>query len=106
MVGREYFVETLPLLVAGHGGFAIVRIHTKSGSGYVVRDIIKTHEGSITFNAWVDSTGDEPIVCSSSSMYEFDVRMPSGINIMTLPFEDILDVQIVPASATTPILFH
>jgi len=106
MVGSEYFTETLPLVVAGNGGSAIVRIHRSSGGAHIVRDIIKTHDGCVTFNAYVNATGDEPIISASSNAYDFEPGIPVGYEIVTVPFEDVLDVQVVPCSAVSPIIYH
>lgn len=97
MLERKYFVETLPLMVAGHGGFTAVRLQTYDGTDYLVRDVIETHEGSVTLKVHVDSKGNSPIIASSSDMYDFEPGFPSGYVNITIPFEDIRFVKVVPA---------
>jgi hypothetical protein len=93
---RKYFIETLPLMVAGNGGFTAVRLQTYDGPDYLVRDVIETHEGSVTLNTYVDANGNTPIISSSSSMYDVDPCFPVGYVNITIPFENIRFVKVIP----------
>jgi hypothetical protein len=95
MFERKYFVETLPLMVQGLGGYAAVRLQTYDVVDYLVRDVIETHDGSVTLNVYVDPKGHSPILASSSDAYDFEPGVPTGYINITIPFEDIRFVKVV-----------
>ena len=103
---RDWWVSTLPLMVQGHGGYAQVRVQTYSGCDYLVRDVVKTHEGTVTLNVYLDSRGESPIIAHSSSAFDFDVAPVLDHICVTLDFNDISNVKVVPAMAMDVSRFH
>ena len=96
-MNKEYFLEGLVTQVAEHHNSAYVRLLTHGGDDYLVRDVVKTYEDSVTLNIWLDSAGIAPIVSGSSSFHEFDVNMPTSYKGVTIRFEQILKIEVVPA---------
>src|SRR5690242_1694534 len=96
MVDKELFLSGVKEQIDGYQGLAYVRVITGdtgvSENDYLVRDIVRTYEGSVTLNVWLDTRGFCPIVAGSSSFHEFDVRPVVDYKTVTLPFEQILSV--------------
>ena len=101
MVDKELFLSGIQEQVSAYQGAAYVRIvpgiHTDLGPDSLVRDIVRTYDGAVTLNVWLDIRGACPIVAGSSSFYEFDVRPVIDYKTVTIPFEQILTVVVVPA---------
>ena len=95
MIDADYFLSGLPMQVIDYGHAAYVRIVT-SDHDYLVRDVVRTYAGSVTVNVWLDSKGAAPIV-PSSSRREFEVLPPAEHKGVTIPFEEIVDVIVIPA---------
>jgi hypothetical protein len=97
MFEKDYFLQGLAMQVAEYHNSAYVRLLTYNGGDYLVRDVVKTYEGAVSLNVWLDSAGVAPIVSGSSSFHEFDVNMPTNYKGITIPFEQIAEVHVVPA---------
>jgi hypothetical protein len=54
----------------------------------------------VTLQVWLDSKGQCPIVAGSSSFHEFDVRPVVDYKTVNIPFEEIVDVVVIPAITT------
>jgi vacuolar-type H+-ATPase catalytic subunit A/Vma1 len=96
VVDADYFLSGLPMQVIAYQNAACVRIVT-SDNDYLIRNIIRTYADSVTLNVWLDAKGLAPISAASSSRHEFDVGLPSEYKGVTIPFEQILEVVVVPA---------
>lgn len=72
----------------------MVRLRTYSGQDYLVRDVVKTHEGTITVNVYLDSNGQDSIISSSSNAFDFDVKPLAGYRCVTVPFDNIEHVAV------------
>ena len=96
MVDADYFRKGLALQVAEYHNHAYVRVITTTAD-YLVRDVVKTYDGAVTLNVWLDSKGLAPIVASSSNSHDFDVHVPSEYKGVTIPFEQVLEVAVVAA---------
>jgi hypothetical protein len=99
MVDADFFLESLPTQILGYQLAAYVRIVT-NGADYLVRDVIRTYASSVTVNVWLDSKGLAPIVAGSSNIREFEVLPPVEYKGITIPFEQIVEVVVVPAPQT------
>ena len=93
-------------MVQGYGGCAEVHVQTYSGEDYLVRDIINTEEGTITFNAYIDTTGSSPVIASTSDAFDFDIVPVTDHVGVTLDFNDIRSVLVVPATTMSIGLMH
>ena len=95
---KNYWREELPLLIQGYGGYCAVRLLTywsDDGAGdYLVRQVMKTDDGYGIFDVYLDSKGASPIISGSSSTSDFDIAMPSTSKAVSLPYENIADVQV------------
>jgi len=99
MIDADFFLASLPMQIIEYQLAASVRIVTNDGD-YLVRDVIRTYAESVTVNVWLDSKGLAPIVAGSSSLREFDVLPPVEYKGVTIPFEQIVEVVVVPAPQT------
>ena len=102
MVDKELFLSGIQQQINGFLGAAYVRIITRSSiqgfePDYLVHSLVKTYEGSVTLQVWLDVKGQCPIVTGSSSFHEFDVRPVVDYKMVTIPFEEILEVVVTPA---------
>jgi hypothetical protein len=84
--------------VAEYHNSAYVRLLTYGGGDCLMRDVVKTYEGAISLNVLLDSSGIAPIVSGSSSFHEFGVTMPTNDKGITIPFEQIAEIHVVPAN--------
>ena len=91
---RAWWVSTLPLMIRGFGGHAMVRLRTYSGEDYLVRDVIKTEESIVTLNVYADCTGQDPIISSNSDAFDFDVKPLAGYRCVAIPFDYIQHVAV------------
>ena len=96
MVDADFFLSDLPMKVIALDHAAHVRIITHDHD-YLVRDVARTFADSVAVNVWLDSNGLAPIVASSSSTHQFDVRPPTEHKGSRFPFEQIVEVIVVPA---------
>jgi hypothetical protein len=96
MVDADYFLSGLPTKVIEHNLAAYVRIITDADD-YLVRNVVRTYADSVTVNVWLDANGLAPIVSQSANTHEFDVRPPTEHKGVTIPFEQIVEVIVVPA---------
>ena len=96
MFDADYFLSGLPSKVIEHKIEAWVRIVT-SDHDYLVRDVVRTFAESVAVNVWLDANGHTPIVPSPSSTHEFDVLPPTSHKGVTIRFDQIVDVIVVPA---------
>jgi hypothetical protein len=97
MIDAAFFMEGLRMRVAEFHGFASVRVRTYDNE-WLVRDVVKTYEGAVSLNVYVDRTGLSPIISSTSSVHDFQAGMPTGYVSKTIPFEQIIGVDVVPAN--------
>ena len=97
MVDKHLFLTGIHEQVQGFLGAAHVRVIPRASQDYLVRSIVKTYDGAVTLQVWLDVKGQCPIVASSSSFHEFDVRPVADYSMVTLPFEEILNVIVTPA---------
>lgn len=74
---KDYFLHGLAMQVAEYRNSAYVRLLTYGGGDYLVRDVVKTYEGAVSLNAWLDSAGVAPIV-SGSSQFPWVRRLNSS----------------------------
>ena len=65
-----------------------------------------TQEGTVTFNAYVDASGNSPIIASSSSAFDFDIVPVTDHIGVTVDFNDIRSVRVVPATAMSIGVLH
>lgn len=93
-------------MVQGYGRCAQVHVQTYSDEDYLVRDVINTQAGTVTFNAYVDASGRSPIFASSSGVFDFDIVPVTGHIGVTLYFNDIRSVRVIPATAVSIGLLH
>jgi hypothetical protein len=104
MVDKELFLTGINEQVQGYLGAAYVRVIALSSltdeSDYLVHSIVKTYDGSVTLQVWLDVKGQCPIVAGSSSFHEFDVRSVVDYKTVTIPFEHITQVVVMPAITT------
>jgi hypothetical protein len=102
---KDWWITTLPIMVRGFGGFAMVRVRTYSGNDYLVRDVLKTHEGTVTLNVYSDARGNDPILSSSSNAFDFDIKPIVGYRCVAIPFENIEHVA-VDVALSEAVKFH
>ena len=81
MICKEPLLTGIQEQVNGYMGAAYVRVITRSSMqglepDYLVHSIVKTYEGFVTLQIWLDFKGQCPIVAGSSSFHELDV--PGG----------------------------
>ena len=96
MFDADYFLSGLPMQVIAHHNAAHVRIVTDDHD-YLVRDVARTYAGAVMVNVWVDANGLAPIVPTSSNLHEFEVLPPAEHQAVTIPFDHIVEVVVVPA---------
>jgi hypothetical protein len=72
----------------------------------LVRDMINTQEGTVTFNAYIDASGNSPIIAATSSAFDFDIVPVTDHIGVTLDFNDIRSVRVVPATTMSIGLTH
>lgn len=102
MISKELFLTGIQEQVNGYMGAAYVRVITRSSMqgiepDYLVHSVVKTHDGFVTLQVWLDVKGQCPIVAGSSSFHEFDVRPVVDYRTVNIPFEEMLDVVVTPA---------
>ena len=102
MINKELFLTWIQEQVNGYMGAAYVRVITRSSMqgfepDYLVHSIVKTYDGFVTLQVWLDFKGQCTIVAGSSSFHEFDVRPVVDYKTVNIPFEEILDVVVTPA---------
>jgi hypothetical protein len=113
------FLRRLPLLRLQHrrtlisrflppffGGRAQLHVQTYSGEDYLVRDVINPQEGTVTINAYDDASGSSPIIASTSSAFDFDIVPVTDHIGVTLDFNNIRTVRVVPATTMSIGLMH
>lgn len=99
--GRDWWVKTLPLMIQGFGGVASIRVRTYSGEDYLVKDVVKTHEGTVTLNVFIGADGEAPIESGSSSYFDFSTKPAHGFYNLTIDFNDIAHVAVIPSTTDT-----
>jgi hypothetical protein len=92
----EYFLTGLNRQVLEAGGDAIVTVVLHRGGTLHIRDVVHTHAGYVLLNVWHDSEG-RPIESPSSDAYSHEV--PDGFHPVSISFESISFVDVVPSSA-------
>lgn len=95
MLDATYFLGGLREQVDQLDGKAVVRIALHSGAEYYVRDVVHTGDGFVMLNVYHGREG-RPIVSSSSSAYAEDV--PSGFHPVSISFESISNIDVLPTS--------
>lgn len=108
---KKFWREELPLLIQGYGGYCAVRLLTywsEDGPGdYLVRQVMKTDDGYGIFDVYLDSRGDSPIISGTSSTSDFDIDMPFTSKAVSLPYENVADVQVKSVGAgRAEVIFH
>ena len=96
MFDKKYWRERFPLDVQAYGGpgFAAARIRTYTEGDYALKKVAKTEDGYGVFEVHLSARGDAPIIASTSDTYDFDFEMAFGSMTVTLPYENIADVNI------------
>ena len=96
MYDSQYFLTALDRQVSEAGGDAIVTLVLHKGGTLYVRDVVETHPGYVLLNVWQDGRG-RPIQAPSSDAYSQEV--PQGFHPLSVSFESISFVDVMPSSA-------
>src|SRR5262249_39716004 len=101
MFDQKYWRTHFPLAVAAHGGekACVARVLTyydRPGAGdYLLKGVVKTEEGYGIFEVYLNAQGKSPIQASTSSTHDFSLDTIVSSKTVSLPYENIADVQIV-----------
>jgi hypothetical protein len=96
MYDSKYFLGGLKKQVEQMGGDVIVTLVLHSGGTFYVRDVVETHSGYVLLNVWHDSKG-RPMKAPSSDV--FNMEVPSGYHSISVSFESISMIDIIPTNA-------
>src|ERR1051326_687247 len=97
MIDSEYFRDDLAAQVAKCHDFACVRILTYTGGDYLVKEVVKTYDGAVSVSVYLDAEGASPVIRTGSALHDFDVRRIVDSHVVTLPFDNIASIVVVPA---------